>query len=1617
MSRAVSKCLALILVILGAASAEAATVTGTFYGQRAPDPSAEGHLHKLVVGTADVVVDEVNQVLMQSNRNLLKADFRTVYQTNQDGEKVDHLGHPADNRPEDWVVDHYVVERAWVYFEESAGVWQAQEVDLGHTGGFPQAEPPTVAPTTDPIGDVYVVTPDEAAIQRVRIRHGTPFGSAAEAAAFRAVDLWDAETGRHRLRGNQTGSLIDVGRWTVRTSGAELVPQSTLQGAIFAVEVANAEPMVWYEREADRRGEDLLDLYYLDGVVRYITDGVPGQDESTVAWRYRRGEDDIHAIGYLRDAKALAAVPEPWRSRIRDANQTHQHDVGVVITPAERNSVGGQDTENLLADFQEGVAIEGGSTVELEAAAEGTGYFSVNGDDVEVREPGQEGYQDRTLDDAAADMGMLRDELPARVQGSIAATEQVKPEMRDHQDADGVRLADAIREVEADMHGETASSLPLRGDAPPRYAEMYPAGWLPRYLDGDPIPGDGDNPRVPEPSVASTGAPSYDLDGDGDLDRFRTSDPYDNGYDQIGFEWHMPSGTFRLGSYSGGKQHDNHFAVWGLNSANDDTKDLLFVGSDGTIWVHHKSRWSGVNHHAFALKHHFQILDQEEGLYRLAARYVGRTQAQYGDREDLEPTVETVDWQTKQDTTIGGETQEVLAETGTETVYLYEQLSDPDAFTDSYFSDLEFVPRATNGKPDCPAKYVRRVTSYEVVAGVAVAQDPVTTVVYFPADFREEQLEPEPILPAVTIDNSFRWDYGPGWPNYQDGYKFPRGEVGVQINHPRVLRHYEGFPLQTVESMVLHDGFEMILRETTGDRPELLPVTEPPIPDDPAVAHNQRILHEWERGKANVHDPRNPELDTSAGPGNPNPDGFRVFDIVEGAGFYVFKGRQVNYASITEQMALIMEMWGFHMRQPQTVYTVLRVNNDPDGPLLNTVQPRPANEETLHPEHGALRAEITSSGDDRTSEARRRRELIETSYFFFSSAAGREHEVAMALRMPKNARLYCVEWDDLEATQSTFADYNVRFVHSDEEERKIKGEVITKVFGKTHFRGRMDEDGGAIQITGDEAAAELALNNPGHYAFPDEDMLYDQPACMVRNCAILDDLQYGNPRTSQWRSHWKVEFRHPMVIYYDDRQSALITAYGTNADPREWIGRWDEYEPVDEGQGVDERRIIYEGWTTQERLQAIYDALHPNEFAEAKPGDIELPDPPEFVAEPSQPEPPEGWTGGSLEEPAVLRNPGDRPELNHPVPTPPWWTYGYPDERSHDPAVIDQLAERWKREGFRYDGGLSGHAMRVRTDRVFSGFNRADSPQGMRAFTWLPEMTWPFFSTRWPKRGSWTVTGRWNVGGLHGDKFGHVMDVAFVNERGGDVNMYIEFKNDDSGKIIRKGSVIKSHGFNYSQAGSWNHWRGTHTSIPRGRSRWQMTATDGGGNGTYHFRINGQTLDNWFAGENQLHVFPYYQPGTWGDQAADRAARRYQDQVQAYLDAVDAHERALVQYEANLEAHLESVARHQEWQTRVSQYEAWLPEHEAAVVEYEEAMAAYEAQRAKRERYEAAYAEWEELTSDLRALQATWDAYAAARDDWVWLAQSRISDPGVDWEAPEPAWQGFDYWAVNLYRP
>lgn len=1178
---------------------------------------------QLQVGRATISIDDAAQQVVDQAGGWVRGGLVPIWKTNGSGQNLDSNGLVTTD-PAQYVLLRMEWDWFGVTMRTAGGV--ASTHIIVPTGTQRKVFVPD---TTLKVGEYYWY--ETSQVRVIDIAHGTPFTSNGAATIFHRCDLYDQLTKTMRADVNDYDSAnLDFG--LVKTPSRTLM-RAALVGGHFGVVVVESprEGFVFRGSSVLIDGQPHPDLYRWEGVAMVIPQGIRRPD-NLIGWNIVEPSGTSTTwTANPTDRRPDAELPEPALTQyLALLNSTT-----VVVTVIDRAEAPTDETNALLDSVKSG---RSGDALDQQNAGSVPGTFgsdsqylrTVDGK-LDVRE--QANYTDPALEDLRSEMKTMPDTLALQMQGEINGAEQLAPIAQAAPDADGFALLDAIQSVDAELIAQTPTSTTLRPRYTPRYAEMLPAGRTEAYHQGNNVPGDGNNPQYPLPDGAQdVGQPIYDLDGDGDLDRVYSDDPYGKGYDQIFFKWHTDDYLFEVKPSN--QRYDCNFALYVQNSANPSgTRKLFYVGYDDMLWREKQVRKGiklGINLYSYALKTHFEATGKKNE-YRFALKYKGHTDPPQPPEPPPEPTSATVTWTNKSTVTMpDNTTTDVIVETGSETVFTWPaDLYDESELLTATFSDPAFVPRAITGRPMAPCKFVRTVTPYTVVGAGSTPGTPTTTVVYFPADFRPENIAIEEPQAIPNAENAFMWDYhkeSDGFPyNYHRGTSFGRhSRKAVIMNDAKVIARYGGdMPVQQLSTLIENGGTEFIVREVA-DTPKIYP--------NPGGDKDG-----WKARRSNVHGDFDDDTDIKPGGANVNLHGERTLDIVQGVGFYIYRGQKENYSSIAEQRNLLRKMWDYDLYQPRTVYTVLHMDNDENKPLLNTaVAPMSTSAEELYNvKDGILKEDMEKNGANVQKNAMRRGELKKTMWFFFSAARGREHEIAYALATPKETKLYCVEWDNVAQVQARFAGYDITFLSSDEEERKVKGEVITKIYGRTNIDARFDDGAIKGQFTQD-GLKDLINAQPGKFIFLDVDMLYDKPACWVPKCALLDDQQYGDPRPEQWVVNHKMQFRHPMVIYYDDRWSSVVTAYGANSDPNVWCTKWNDYALPAVGDGSDLCRVAFEAWSTEAHLSSLYDRMNQAEYEAAKVGDVVLPPQPNPVNKPIEPTKPEEWTGGEIYPPTTV---------------------------------------------------------------------------------------------------------------------------------------------------------------------------------------------------------------------------------------------------------------------------------------------------------------------------------------------------------------------------------------------
>ena len=1570
----------MVCAVLIAVSSNAHAVDLIVYGPRPVHP-ALSTASILVTGPLTVNLGAYETLIAPGST--LRAAFQVQFKTNTAGLTVDANGNPT-------TVPSLMVPTG------NYGVLLLSQDSI--SGATPIADwttssnPPVLTPTAIPIGYEYWYNP-QPTLNYITITNGTAFVDQTNLLAFKQTELMGGPSPMARQRAIydtsiQAYSLPALG--LAISNPVATAPVTSIPGAWIFDQTVTNQNYVFQEMDLTFLDPTQDDPFMLDGCLLTVTQSVLDAG-GLVHLTYNRG-DGIQVMATVPASKdhGVAALPASMQAQVNPLLNGYPPIVVISATPNRDPAV------QTLADNLDAADQTATNTVNpaLGPNLNATGLFTANGNDpnsvglvnngnfsngtgtpsfdatLAALPTGEQitNFQQVTQNANLVQVAPTIDQLPPPAT-ETALLQGPPPLVSSLTDPTAQSLRQSIVQVEAWMALQGPASGPLRGGIPTVKAEMDPAGIRPYYLQGNPVPGDGTNPVQPLPSgVSPTGAPAYDLDGNGSLDRYNTTDPFGNGYASLELDWDITENNFYLENYDG---MGCMFAVYGIKD--DGTKDFLFCGRDGRCYSSWKqSLLSGriiksKSVYSYALSSLLQPTgNPNEYLFSLV--YKGTAQPSLPATVPPVPRVVTANGTIMQSVTIGNTAISGPQEIWSETAYLYDNLVVQGYLTaaslvGATYSDPTFTPRTITGTPAAGAKFVRVSTPYIFQNGQFVAQPQITEVVYYPADFREDQLQPADVTPTITsVQNAFDWGYTLGsdgipW-NYTKGDRFVTGINGVILNEPTIVQHWgTTSPMMTVPSIITSptSSISFIVRE------------------DPAI-NPPAALQDWINVRSMYHTPFDGRTDMSPGQNWGNPSGRRHFTIVQGVGWYIYKGQQVYYRSTAEQEALLAKMWAWRTEQPSTVYQIMHAGNDPTKPLLNTVLGvTDANSSQVSGLNGSLEAEVTVNGSYNQVDVKRRDDLINYQYMFFSAARGRQHEIEYALAAPVSTRLFCVEWDDFDSVQKVFANsgHHVNYIFNKDDERRLKGAINESIFGSVAVQTRLSAGYPVTTVVGDPNVWNNMQTVGGQYFFSTQDMLYNEPACFLPNVALLNDGQYGAPTTNQWVGPYTMQYRHPMVIAYNDQTSSLFVAYGANADPMVWVPLWSSYAPTTEVNGPGYSVICrqqFESWANSQNLSTIYDALNQTLYQQVVAGSAPLPAAPTSVPVPIQPTQPAAWSGGSLIPPAVVDAPGAEPT----PPVPPW--AGLPG----------------------YDG-----LDNVTAQNMYVGPQPPTNPQ----------VTWSWdYSDFYGRPGNVGTLG----GGDEGNGFG-AMAVEYNNGYTGPGNIFLgtvtwtqptttfqlTWYIDNYAVFYTAPSPFPSGDTPFYQ----NYLPGGTTELFQSTNQYYWQGTDTltfvqGQN--YYFRLD-------FDGEGQPNEFylKTFNPAYPGWLARYNAAQTF-DAAYAQWQTADAA------WQANNTAYNAYVVALNVYNTTVIAYAAWLNVYQQEQQAYEAALITYQDQVAAYTQYQAAYAAWQQQIGALQPLVTQWQAYENARSSWIYLVISEINQPGVNWNSGDPIFDAYNYWYNSI---
>lgn len=1559
----------LILLVCLAASCRSAEQWVTIYGPRPIDPQL-GSGSVLLTAHVDLVA--ITGAANVPSGSILRASFAPQKDSNgivTGRYKVLSLVHEHDGTT------------------QSLGTWTTANAKV-------------IAPDASSLGEVYWYSQDYSQIRVVRMKTGTVFASQTELVNFRLDALDAGPSVYRRLKATVDDSGIRAGSLTLAVDN-QVFPLSveSIPGAWIVVYDTTGARYHLQERDLVYATPTEDDPYLQDGTL-IQRQPVLIDPEGWLRIGYDRGDGVLLAARARPSADhGVGAMPPSLVAEIQPYGGTEAVPIVTHTDAPDRD----QEVQLLFNDADAARSITSSDELQdFEVAMGGTGVFTAEGGRLGVANNGDfsEGTGVASLDaelQALPDRQTLMNRMQVQTNSELnqSAPQLVDPAADPAAQEQAAGLQAEIVAVEAYMARQHPNTGPLRQPEGYRKAKLYAAGIRPFYQQGEKAPGDGDNPRDPLPGEAEgVGAPAYDMDGDHDLDRFNTSDPWDNGYKQLEVRWNITQNDFKFSSYNG---MNAKFAVFGVTGKGD--RAFLFAGRDGLIFASRKAKWTGTNYHSYAIRSLLDPLPQAN-VYRFGLRYKGKTEVE--DSEDTEPQARVVEASgtITHELSNGIDMVSGPREVWAETAYLYEDLVQlgymtPQDVAEGAYSEPDFVPRTFQGKPLGGAKIVRSSTFYTWQNGQFLAGQPVVQVVYFPAEFRPEEMEHEEVPPLGKVDNAFEWDYhklGDGMPwNYRRGDKFPRGFRGVALNESKVLQFYgSDLPAITVPGILVSrdQTISFVVRE----RPE----EDPPFIGNMTEAERDAAVDEWTRGRAMYHNPYDGRTDMNPGQSWTNRVGKRLYDIVQGVGYYLFKGQRHDFTSGQQQAELLAKMWSYFTWTPPTVFQVLHIDNDPGKPLLNTARGRTLADGSnlVSVGNGQVWNEVAAGGDDMNANVRRRKQLIDQQIFIFSAARGREWEVEFARKTPRTTKLYCVEFESPDQVAQLFSGSgrDVTLINNDGFERHFLGELNERVFGKINYVARLKGGGASAEGRGDGGVLGGLGSQQGNYVFAQEDIIYDRPGCLLTGVALLDDRQYGDPRTDQWYGKWLLEYRHPMVIMYDDRTSALVVAYGENSNPEEWVSRWDQYAPpsVGEGLGYDPRlREAFEAWTDHAKLAMIYDHLNADRYGEASRGDLTLPAAPAEVPLPVKPKPTaEQWQGGDLTPPVVVDDPGARPEPP-PEPLAPWTCYGTYDGLSETAAIA-----KWEDEAVCIDSRKPGMAMLFATNRVVNGNTPLSNDP-----VWKPMING--CSAFWDEpdsiRGGEFITAvqtrvLWRA---------HFAGFVYINPQPASTLTFAWSLDDCGGLRVNGTSKLRWPSSAHNNSGAFNVVTGWNTIL--------CSHGNNGGGAAYGYFYGGQDIIAGLlarGGEIYPLVPVHFRDDVvaqWRTQVAD-----HQEELAAFPQVLTRWEQETARFE---QYQNELLA----YRARLAEYQHWLEQQAANQIDYQKALVRYEEDLARYNAYLVAKAAWDESVAELLPLKQAWEAYVKDRDNWCFQVEAVIGEPGVAWPSGEPVFQAYDWWFTQVH--
>ena len=665
--------------------------------------------------------------------------------------------------------------------------------------------------------------------------------------------------------------------------------------------------------------------------------------------------------------------------------------------------------------------------------------------------------------------------------------------------SDGLVIEQAVYELEEDAEPYMEVAGDTRGmNQTIMRSVMLCAGYDDSYFSSDGNPGPGpdniDNPAQPQPTAVGQhfGLPVYDVEGDGDPDRFYSNDAWSNGFPYLMLEWHKEGHHKKCKGWWGWfsnideQRPHNAFGLWGLyqldSSQHPLGKRLITYGhsrnydfkktSEGFLgWKKCVEWWGGtfgfVNGSTLTLRAKAATAPQpisqpvsmsevDQGIWHR----VRLLSAPPADPPELKAP--------------GSYNQANYGYIGEvhRTVFIYQGV-------DLNMPTSPITDAAGNEAPDFdPMLALDPLNGYMWVETIRTAGGEVGVKNYFwPYRFDPTEIMPSQdpdfyraVTPSWVFGASdmhdvtpfaervsgkaiqFLSNYNPHITSTAMGtsvYRFPisNGQRNKALKLlPEVKRAMETEFMGTIVNTA--SGLGGYVWDVVGDKPQM----------------------QWNiagLGGASTYN-----LDTDK-----KPKDNVVLETRQGAGMYDFKGRWHGFSTKTAQRDILKRKWDWHFEQPLSLKIPAFIDYKSSQPQRLSAIP-----DVLESDDGDIYTDLDIAKDPQRQvielAAERRKHMMDGGFYLFSGAVGREFELDYACQMPEYITLVCVEWDNrpdrpdvaqtlaehgktavfVGKTPQEQVDYHTTGLNISVAEAQLKG-LLNEIFlggGRTRFKVQMN---------------------------------------------------------------------------------------------------------------------------------------------------------------------------------------------------------------------------------------------------------------------------------------------------------------------------------------------------------------------------------------------------------------------------------------------------------------------------------------------------------------------------------------------------------------------------------